>query len=352
MSITFWPRKSNPKRRPPARFRPQLEPLDGRLVPSTLHVTNLSDSPLVKGSLRYDLAHASAGGKDTIDFNVLGQINLYSELLITKGVTIKGPGPGLVTLTTNYNFGDPWGQTTRALEVNADKPVIIGGLTVTDNGGSPMGAAVYNHSTLTMSNCDLSNNAAGNGGAVYNSGTMTLTNCTLKDDMADVYGGGIYNAGTMIVTGSTLSFDYAYGFPGSGGSIYNSGSLKVGTSTFVWSDIVGPYTDLGGNLFITQRPQIGSFTASAATVSAGDSFTLTASDITDPNPGATITQVGLWVNGFGGQPNWLATETSRGVWTYTFDTTGWTPGTYTFYAQAVDSYGVPSSVVAVTVQVV
>lgn len=357
MSITSWHHNRNPKRRPPARCRPRLEALNDRLVPSTLHVTNLSDDAYLKGSLPYEFAHASASGKDTINFNVRGQINLYTELLITHGVTIKGPGAGLITLTTNYNFGDPWGNYfPRALEVNADRPVVISGITITDNDvrdvtGSSMGSAVYNHSTLTMSGCDLSDNAADSGGAIYNAGTMTLTNCTLKDDGAD-YGGAIYNAGTMTVTGSTLSFDYGYGSLSSGGSIYNTGTLSVGTTTFVWSDVVGPYTDLGGNTFITQQPQIGSFTASASTVTAGDSFTLTASDITDANPGATITQVGLWVYGYGGQPNWLAKETGQGVWTYTLDTTGWTPGTYTFYAAAVDSYGVQSGPVSVTVQVV
>src|SRR5262245_43905143 len=66
-------RTSNPstrgraQHRPAApRFRPRLEALEDRCVPSTLKVTNLDDfgNP---GSLRYEIAHARSG--DTIIFD-------------------------------------------------------------------------------------------------------------------------------------------------------------------------------------------------------------------------------------------------------------------------------------------
>jgi hypothetical protein len=203
-----------------------------------------------------------------------------------------------------------------------------------------------------MSGCDLSNNAADNGGAVYNAGTMTLTNCTLKNDTANSYGGAIYNAGTMTVTGSTLSFDDGGSLNAS--SIYSTGSLKIGSSTFVWDGpIVGSYTDLGGNQFITHQPVIGSFTASASTVTAGSNLTLTATNITDVNPNSSITQVLIYgPNSIGGAPLGYATQSQSGVWTFTFSTAGWATGSDTFYAVAVDSYGVSSQSVAVTVQLI
>jgi hypothetical protein len=34
-----------------------------------------------------------------------------------------------------------------------------------------------------------------------------------------------------------------------------------------------------------------------------------------------------------------AIQTSPGVWTFTFSTSGWTPGTYTLFVQAEDNYG-------------
>jgi hypothetical protein len=80
---------------------------------------------------------------------------------------------------------------------------------------------------------------------------------------------------------------------------------------------------------------------------------LTASNSTDANPNSSITQVLIYgPNSIGGIPLGYATQTSPGVWTFTFSTAGWAPGTDTFYAVAVDSYGVSSLAVGVTVQVV
>ena len=343
MFLTSWlrNRKSFPTRDCAASFCPQLESLDDRLVPSTLKVTNGLDSG--KGSLRYEIAHANTNGRDTIVFaNNVNTIDLYSQINVDVGVTIKGPG---VTVTTNYNFGDPWGQSTRVFEVNAAKPVVMSGLTITDNGGTDEGGGILNHSTLTLSGCDISDNIANSvGGGISNYGTLTLSGCTVSNDRT-YSGGGIYNAGTMTVTGCTLSFDRAdYGT-----AIDNVGILSVGTSTFIEDDISGPFVDLGGNTFANSQPQIGSFTATPSTVTAGSDVTLTASAITDANPGATITQVRI--NEFGSTFGY-ATQTSPGVWTFTFSTAGMAPGTYTFDAVAVDSYGVSSLAVSVTVQVV
>src|SRR5262249_61362547 len=111
--------------------------------------------------------------------NDVHTVNLGSrQLNVTVGVTIEGPGAGLLTLTTNYNFGDPWGQTTRVFEVNASKPVVISGLTISDNGGSSQGAAILNDSTLTVSGCTISNNRATAGGARNNTGNVTLSGGT------------------------------------------------------------------------------------------------------------------------------------------------------------------------------
>jgi hypothetical protein len=85
-------------------------------------------------------------------------------------------------------------------------------------------------------------------------------------------------------------------------------------------------------------------------VTAGSTLTLTA-NITDPNPGSSITEVGFYdANGLVG----YGTQTSPGVWTLTFSTAGWAPGTYTFWAWAVDNYDTSSGGVSptVTVQVI
>jgi uncharacterized delta-60 repeat protein len=111
--------------------------------------------------------------------------------------------------------------------------------------------------------------------------------------------------------------------------------------------------------YLANGPQIGSFTASPNPVPAGNTLTLTVQSITDPNPSANITQVGLYAdsNGDGklepGSDTLLgyATQTSPGVWTFTFATTGWAPGNYTLFAQAEDNYGLFSDPLALLLTV-
>jgi hypothetical protein len=110
--------------------------------------------------------------------------------------------------------------------------------------------------------------------------------------------------------------------------------------------------------FLGDSPTIGSFTASANPVTAGSSLTLSASNIVDLTAGATITQVGFYVDSnrdgkldSGDMLLGYGTQTSPGVWTLTFSTTGWAPGTYTLFAQAEDSYGVFGDPFALTLTV-
>ena len=87
-------RKGARHRAAPPRFRPQLEALENRIVPSTLIVNSAADSGA--GSLRAEIAAASSG--DTIKFagSLKGQtITLTSgELALDKSLDIEGLGPG------------------------------------------------------------------------------------------------------------------------------------------------------------------------------------------------------------------------------------------------------------------
>jgi uncharacterized delta-60 repeat protein len=112
--------------------------------------------------------------------------------------------------------------------------------------------------------------------------------------------------------------------------------------------------------FLAAGPQIGSLTASQPEL--GGSVSLTASNITDANPGATITQLAFYAdsNGDGvldaGDAQLTGTLTYvSGTWTLTFSPAmfGLTPGnTYTLFAQAEDSYGVFGDPLTLTLLVV
>jgi hypothetical protein len=261
------------------RFRPQIEVLEGRDVPSTLTVTNNLDNGS-KGSLRYEIDRARS--RDTIVFapSLDGQtITLTgSELDIAKSLNIQGPGAGLLTISGGRSSTSR-GSRVFLIEPNAN--VTLSGLTITGGegtalwveGSSPIdnyGGGIYNGGTLTVSGCTVSgnycdpNSASSYGGGIANFGTLTVSNSTVSDNYAteigDVSlnppptneGGGIYNAGTLTVSNSTISGNFAFG---DGGGIYNAGTAAALTvldsifSSNTPDNIVGPYTDGGGNTF-------------------------------------------------------------------------------------------------------
>src|SRR5262245_16126875 len=110
MGLTSWLRNRLGNRAPRApqrpaapRFRPQLECLEDRWLPSTLTVTNNEDSG--PGSLRADIAAAKSGDTIVFDPSLNGQtITLTSgELVINKNLTIQGPGAGLLTISSYWS---------------------------------------------------------------------------------------------------------------------------------------------------------------------------------------------------------------------------------------------------------
>src|SRR5262249_7198339 len=103
--------------------------------------------------------------------------------------------------------------------------------------------------------------------------------------------------------------------------------------------------------FEAAGPQVGSLTVTAA----GTNLTLTASGLTDANPGATVTQVAYYLDSNGDgvldAGDVRIGQASSGPWTITYSTTGLAPGTHMFFAQAQDSYGALGDPLASTFQV-
>jgi predicted outer membrane repeat protein len=241
------PLRARAQHRPtPPRFRPRLEALDDRCLPSTLTVTNTLDGPIpTPGSLRYEISAAQSG--DTIVFasSLSGQtITLYDQLVINTGLTIQGPGAQSLTISG--------GEHGRVFEVYGNVQVTLSGMTLTDGDGyesndtlfwqyTSDGGAILNFATLTLQSCTVSYNTAvqlgtkSDGGGIYNGGTLTLSGSTVSNNGA-WNGGGIYNvvtglyngADSLTVTNSTVTGNTAYG---EGGGIYSSGTLTVSYST-------------------------------------------------------------------------------------------------------------------------
>jgi hypothetical protein len=121
-----------------------------------------------------------------------------------------------------------------------------------------------------------------------------------------------------------------------------AGVAATGNGTFVVAWVGNGATDNNGIYLqrFAPAPQVGSFGESASTVTYGSALTLTASNFTDPNAGATITQVAFYATDSSGNQNFLGYGTNNnGVWTLTFNVS-LTPGSYTLFAEATDSLGV------------
>jgi hypothetical protein len=222
--------QSTSTRKPSTSFRPRLEVLEGRDVPSTLTVTNKLDSGA--GSLRADIAAAKSG--DTIVFapSLVGQtITLTSgELSITTGVTIQGPAADQLTVSGNNQFG--------VFEVNANQPVVLSGMTITD----AMGFAILNHSALMVNGCTISNSVHGINN--LRAGTLTMSQSTISGNNAGSgFGGGIACSGTVNLTDCTLANNRAY----KGGAVF---VYAGATANLTNCTIANNSAILGGGIFV------------------------------------------------------------------------------------------------------
>jgi hypothetical protein len=201
-------------------------------------------------------ALAAVNDGDTINFAVTGTITLSSgQLVVDKHVTIDGPGADQLSVDANHN--------SRVFSIASGKTVTIDGLTITNGLASGMGTAgvgggIFNdHATLTVSNCTLSGNSAGNGGGIFNLGdffgtaTLTVSNCTLSGNSGSGGGGGIFNDGvsfgsaTLTVSNSTLSGNSGTGDTG-GGILNNGDSNGTAPLTVSNSTLSGNSASSGG----------------------------------------------------------------------------------------------------------
>jgi hypothetical protein len=263
MSLFHWLRnlrsarraRGTSRQRLAPRFRPRLEFLEDRQVPSTLTVLNTADSG--PRSLRDTIA--AADSRDTIVFDpsLAGQtITLTGgELAINKSLDIEGPGQGQLPVTVSGNgtsrVFDIAGPSTTATLANLN---IANGIAGQGGGIFDSGATLYLVHDTVAGTAQGAPGVDAQGGAIYQAGgQLSLTQCSLSGtanggagDAATpggaALGGGIYNAGGVLTANDCVFKDFALGGNGApggaavGGDIYDTAAT---TATITASQFSG-----------------------------------------------------------------------------------------------------------------
>lgn len=195
------------------------------------------------GSLRHAIEQAnSTGGADTIEFGLAGSgaITLTSSLpAITDDLEIIGPGPGTLSVRGSNQF--------RPFTIASGTTVTISGLTIREglapDTGSPNGGGISNQGNLTLEDCVISGNSAGQfgfgGGIDSFNGTLTVIGCSIQNNSADS-GGGISSDGTLVMIDSRVVDNTSTAIDG--------GISNGGTAVVIRSLIAGNASEFGGGI--------------------------------------------------------------------------------------------------------
>ncbi|WP_191489301.1 Ig-like domain-containing protein [Pseudomonas sp. FEN] len=219
---------------------------------STITVTSNAD--IGAGSLRSALSSAVAG--DIVTFNTSMTVNLNSQLIISKNLTVEGDlnhdGVADVTLSGQYK--------TQVIRINSGVTATLDGLIITkglaagnggngSNGGSNnsgataanlLGAGISNFGDLTLNNVSVTANAASGGGG---GGGASGANASGGGGGGGAVGGGIGgnggNSGAGLYTGTVGTTNQG----GTGGGAYTMGGHGGSSSGGAGSTGVGGYTN-------------------------------------------------------------------------------------------------------------
>jgi hypothetical protein len=258
------PRPSRGRRRP--RWRPGVEQLEERAVPTTFTVTNLGDAGA--GSLRQaiddansnanpapDVINFAAGLTGTINLTLFGadDTNAGGDLDILNPVSIEGPGANLLTVRQTV-------PNERVFDVRpgAGASVSISGLAISGGNGTNGGGGgvrMVGGVDLTLSAVEVTGNSSSvlnGGGGVLQLDTgslLAVLNSTIANNStgSDLSGGGVRIInGSAFILNSTISDNTAGGSGGGGIFVGTSGGVTIRNSTICNNRSVGALSSGGG----------------------------------------------------------------------------------------------------------
>jgi uncharacterized delta-60 repeat protein len=367
-------------------FTMALQP-DGKIVVAGLtepRNTHNEDLALVRYNADGTLDGTfGAGGIVTQHFAT--QVNPAMDLAIDAGSSSQDPDAGKIVVAAQLNVGpvevvryntngsldssfgsgdvslNGMGIATAAVAIQSDDRIVVA---ATSNG------VTTSQVGLARLNQDGTPDATfGSGGFVLTPPSSTIDSVTLQPNGQIVVAG--HQVGGFVAARYNPgdgSLDTTFGNNGiaisTGISCFSSNNVDVALEPdgrIVMAGTNGSHSSFALARFLATGPQIGSFTVSPNSgnpVASGSNVTLTASGVTDANPGATVTRVAFYLDNNGDGTLEPGTDTRLGYATLNADGT-WTlngtislpPGNYTLFAQAQDSDGAFGDPLALSFQV-
>jgi predicted outer membrane repeat protein len=241
----------------------------GVAVGATLHVTSSADNGTA-GTLRSVVAAAHTGDTIVIDPGVNPHLTQSTGISLLAGqaasLTIEGQAAQSTTIT-----GNGLGSTismTNDLETGTQPALTMKNLTMTGGGGREGGAIDVGFGTsATLTGVTLSGNGVtADGGALFVSGTADIRNSTITGNSAGTLGGGIYTDGQVSLIGDTVAANASPGGSGGNMDINNEGATITLSNTIVAGGTaasgpncagIGAFVSGGHNLESTTPTQCG-----------------------------------------------------------------------------------------------
>ena len=191
-------------------------------------ITVTSDAEAAFGAETLSKAVLEANAGDTIDFDLFypASIKFNFELIISKDLTITGPGSDKLTLDGNHD------SNFFMMQIAAGNTVTMSGLQISNAAA----LAIDNMGTLTLNNVVVSSNS----GCLSNKGTLTVNDSLFSQNSGPNFGGALVNYGHATVSRSNF-FNNSAAIGGAAAFTNTNATLVVNDSAFV-SNLSG-----GGN---------------------------------------------------------------------------------------------------------